>query len=38
MIQSDHPTLSNVQQCRLASLGHSTFYHVPRGESAENLG
>ncbi|MEI6539435.1 MAG: IS3 family transposase [Planctomycetota bacterium] len=38
MIQPDHPTLSIVQQCRLASIGRSTFYHVPRGESAENLG
>jgi putative transposase len=38
MIQPEHPTLSIVQQCRLASIGRSTFYHVPRGESAENLG
>jgi hypothetical protein len=38
MIQPDHPTLSIVQQCRLASIGRSTFYHVPRGESVENLG
>jgi hypothetical protein len=37
MIQPDHPTLSIVKQCRLASIGHSTFYHVPRGESAENF-
>jgi putative transposase len=37
MIQPDHPTLSIVQQCRLASIGRSTFYRVPRGESAENL-
>jgi len=37
MIQPDHPNLSIGQQCRLASLGRSTFYHVPRGESAENL-
>ena len=37
MIQPDHPTLSIVQQCRLASIGRSTFYHVPRGESAKNL-
>jgi putative transposase len=38
MIEPDHPTLSIVQQCRLASIGRSTFYHVPRGERAENLG
>ena len=38
MIQPDHPKLSIAQQCRLASLGRSTFYYVPRGESVENLG
>ncbi|MSP81279.1 MAG: transposase, partial [Rhodospirillales bacterium] len=38
MIQADHPILSIVQQCRLASIGRSTFYHAPRGESAKNLG
>lgn len=38
MIQHGHPTLSIVQQYRLASIGRSTFYHVPRRESAENLG
>lgn len=38
MIWPDHPTLSIVRQCRLASIGRSTFYHMPRGESAENLG
>ena len=43
MIQPDHPTLSITRQCRLASIGRSTFYHVPRhgahgGESPENLG
>ena len=37
MIRPDHPNLSIAQQCRLASLGRSTFYHVSRGESAENL-
>ncbi len=37
MIQPDHPKLSIVRQCRLASIGRSTFYHAPRGESAENL-
>ena len=38
MIRPDHPTLSIVRQCRLASIGRSTFYHVPKGESAKNLG
>ena len=37
MIWPDHPRLSIVRQCRLASLGRSMFYHVPRGESPENL-
>ena len=37
MIRPDHPTLSIVRQCRLASIGRSSFYHVPRGESAANL-
>ena len=37
MIRPDHPTLSIVRQCRLASIGRSTFYHVPRGESGRNL-
>ena len=37
MIQPDHPHLSIAQQCRLASLGRSTFYHVLQGESAKNL-
>jgi putative transposase len=37
MIRPGHPFLSIVRQCRLASIGRSTFYHVPRGESPENL-
>ncbi len=37
MIQPDQSRLSIVRQCRLASISRSTFYHVPRGESAENL-
>ena len=37
MIRSDHPNLSIVRQCRLVSICRSTFYHVPRGESPENL-
>lgn len=38
MIRPDHPRLSIVRQCRLASIGRSSFYHVPRGEGPENLG
>ena len=37
MIRPDHPALSIVRQCRLASIGRSTFYHAPKGESSENL-
>lgn len=37
MIRPDHPSLSIVRQCRLASISRSSFYHVPRGESAANL-
>ena len=37
MIRPDHPTLSIVQQCRLASISRSAFYHMPRGESGRNL-
>ena len=37
MIRPDHPSLSIVRQCRLVSISRSSFYHVPRGESAENL-
>ena len=37
MIRPDHPSLSIVQQCRLASISRSVFYHAPRGESALNL-
>ena len=37
MIRPNHPTLSIVRQCRLASISRSTFYYMPRGESLENL-
>ena len=37
MIQSNHPKLSVVRQCRLVSISRSVFYHQPRGESARNL-
>lgn len=31
MIQPDHPKLSIMRQCRLASISRSTFYHAPKG-------
>ncbi len=37
MVEKDHPALSVTQQCRLLSIPRSTFYHAPRGETAENL-
>ena len=37
MIRPGHPSLSIIRQCRLVSIGRSTFYHMPRGESLENL-
>ncbi|RED43063.1 putative transposase [Aestuariispira insulae] len=36
MIGRDHK-LPIIRQCRLLSLSRSSFYHRPRGESAENL-
>jgi len=37
MIRPDHPALSIARHRRLASIGRSAFYHVPKGESAETL-
>jgi putative transposase len=37
MIAPDRPGLSLSRQCRLLSIGRSSFYYAPRGESAENL-
>jgi putative transposase len=37
MIALDRPGLSLSRQCRLLSIGRSSFYYAPRGESAENL-
>ena len=37
MIAPDRPGLSLSRQCRLLSIGRSSFYYVPRGESPENL-
>jgi putative transposase len=37
MIAPDRPGLSLSRQCRLLSIGRSSFYYAPRGESAQNL-
>ena len=33
----DHPALSLSRQCRLLSIGRSSLYYEPKGESAETL-
>ena len=37
MVVRDHPALSLSRQCRLLSLGRSSLYYKPKGESAETL-
>ena len=37
MIARDHPARSLSRQCRLLSLGRSSLYYTPKGESAETL-
>ena len=37
MMVCDHPTLSLSRQCRLLSIGRSSLYYEPTGESAETL-
>ncbi len=37
MIRRDHPGLSLSRQCEVLSIGRSSFYYTPKGESAENL-
>ena len=37
MIVRDHPVLSLSRQCRLLSIGRSSLYYEPKGESAETL-
>ncbi len=37
MITREHPDLSLSRQCRLLSIGRSSFYYLPKGESLENL-
>ena len=37
MARPDHRDLLIFRQCRLVSIGRSTFYRLPRGESPENF-
>ena len=37
MVVRDHPALSLSRQCRLLSIGRSSLYYEPTGESAETL-
>jgi putative transposase len=37
MIVRDHPDLSLSRQCRMLSIGRSSLYYAPKGESAENM-
>ena len=37
MVERDHPALSLSRQCRLLSIGRSSLYYTPKGESAETL-
>ena len=37
MIVRDHPALSLSRQCRLLSIGRSSLYYEPKGESVETL-
>jgi HTH-like domain len=38
MIEPDHPRLSIVRQCELASISRSSFYRLPTAESEATLG
>ena len=37
MVERNHPALSLSRQCRLLTIGRSSLYHTPKGESAETL-
>ena len=37
MVVRDHPALNLSRQCRLLSVGRSSLYYEPKGESAETL-
>ena len=36
-VETDHESLSVSRQCQLLGLARSNWYHVPQGESADNL-
>ena len=38
MVIRAHPALSLSRQCRLLSIGRSSLYYTPKGESPETLG
>ena len=38
MIDPDHPRLSIVRQCELASVSRASFYREPAGEREERAG
>ena len=37
MVEREHPSLSLSRQCRLPSIGRSSLYYEPKGESTETL-
>ena len=37
MVAREHPSLSLNRQCRLLSIGRSSLYYEPKGESADTL-
>ena len=37
MVEREHPSLSLSRQCRLLSIGRSSLYYTPKGDSAETL-
>ncbi len=37
MVMRDHRALSLSRQCRLLSIGRSSLYYTPKGESPETL-
>ena len=37
MVVRDHPALSLSRQCCLLSIGRSSLYYEPKGESAKTL-
>lgn len=37
MVERDHPDLSIGRQCALLQVPRSSFYHMPQGETDQNL-